>query len=772
MIGLLLTLLASAAITLLVFCVPGWAITRMLELHLRLPAATMPVAAFAFGLGVWTMLLAIGLSFGWPILTTLAIYGGVSVVLLGAMCWRERRVPRAQLGTPNSASGWTMLVIALAGCAAAVLRTRIAFDTLFHVGMVRRLAQLPSPTFENLDRVYGAGINPAYALPSWQGAMAAISALSGFDPATVVEAAAIVGVLLAACCAAALGRAVTGTVAGELAGVGAYAFLRVTFPRRELEGDGVAYAALSGNIALDVLLPLLLVATILLLRARPGARRDGSLVTLAALSTVLLLVLHANYIVYVAIIGLGVALWLLAAGPWGARVVRRIGLVGASIAVPGLVALAALLPLLMLLDHFGTAVEARIDYHLISLGGYTIVRPGHLYDWFAAPGLLGMFLLPWAAWISRGASRALVAGGSLALFAFALLPPLVDLLGQSGSLTLALRLPRPLGVLLIVAAAIAIPDLVARTVRIATRVSEHRGRIAGWIARLGPVLLVLLASAAYGYPLVRREPPQYGWDWPTLVAGAGLLVVLALAIRARRTTPSIDVAVRDDTASALPVRTLALALVALSIAMLPSGLMSMRRAAWQSRELVAAYRADDLRCLDGVQAKLREIPPGEVLLADPVTAYAAQALAPVYVVGDFKTWNGSTDSERIDQRIKLINATFQAQHAQRAGFGLARLSIDFDAKWLLVAGGEVVPPIGSELYPYDAQGIRELLVSGDIGASLVASGPGRLESNADDEERAACDLQLWRLDGSERRNELEVDEHGNLRLEDTGGPVS
>lgn len=749
MIGLVLELLLSVAATLLVFCVPGWAISRMLELHLRLPAVAAPAVAFAFGLGVWTIVLAIGLAFGWPILTTLAVYGGVAVALLGAMRWRERRRPRAQLGTTNAVAGWTLLVIALAGCAAAVLRTRIAFDTLFHIGMVRRLAELPSPTFENLDRVVGAGINPAYALPSWQGAMAAISALTGLDPATVVEATAIVGVLLAACCAAALGRAVAGTVAGELAGVSAYAFLRVTFPRRELEGDGVAYAALPGNIALDVLMPLLLVATLLLLRSRPGARRDGSLVALAALSTALLLVLHANYIVYVAIIGLGVALWLLAAGPWGRRVARRVGLVAASIGVPGLVVLAALLPLLMLLDHFGTAVEARIDYHLVSIGGHSIVRPGHLYDWFAAPGLLGMFVLPWAAWISRGASRALVAGGSLALFAFALTPPLMDLLGQSGSLTIGLRLPRPLGVLLIAAAAIALPDLVARTVRVAARATEHRGRFAGWIARLGPVLIVFVASAAYGYPLVRREPPQYGWNWPTLVAVAGLLVVLVLAIRSRRTTASLDVAVRDDTARNLPARTMALALVALAIAMLPSGFTSMRRAAWQSRELVAAYRADDLRCLDGVQAKLRELPPGDVLLADPVTAYAAQALAPVYVVGDFKTWNGSTDSAEIDTRINLLGLAFQEPDRGAVKQGLAGLVGVHDARWLLIATGEVVPPIGSPLDPYDARGLRELLDSGELDATLVASGPGRLPATAEDEDRAACDLQLWRLDGTD-----------------------
>jgi hypothetical protein len=175
----------------------------------------------------------------------------------------------------------------------------------------------------------------------------------------------------------------------------------------------------------------------------------------------------------------------------------------------------------------------------------------------------------------------------------------------------------------------------------------------------------------------------------------------------------------------------------------------MRRAAWQSRELVAAYRADDLRCLDGVQAKLRVLPPGDVLLADPVTAYAAQALAPVYVVGDFKTWNGSTDSAEIDTRINLLGLAFQEPDRGAVKQGLAGLVGVHDARWLLVATGEVVPPIGSPLDPYDARGLRELLDSGELDATLVASGPGRLPATAEDEDRAACDLQLWRLDGTD-----------------------
>ncbi len=758
MIVLFAQQLLAVAAALLLFCTPGWAVSRLLELQLRVPTVAMPAVTFTLGLAIWTLLLlpalALGLSIGWTVVAFIAI----AILLLACARVRERRRGHAKRGS-DAFSGWTLAAIALVSLAALGLRTRMAFDTLFHVGMVRRIAELGSPTFENLDRVVGSGINPAYALPTWQAGMAAVTRITGLDAATVVEAMAVVGVLLAACAAAALGRVVSGTVLGEIAGASAYAWLRVFYPRRELEGDGVAYAALPGNIAIDVMLVLALVVAVQLMRGR--ARRDGSLVMLGAVASSLLVVLHANYGVYLAIIGLGTALWLVAAGPWSRPIARRLALVVTTFAVPGLVTLAALLPLLMLLEHFGAPLEARIDYHLVDIAGTDLVRPGHLYDWFAAAGLFGMLLLPWAAWRARAIARALIGGGSLAVLAFALAPPLVDLLGSTGSLTLSLRLPRPMGVLMIAAAAVALPDLVGRVAALAARVSIARGRVIGWLVRLGPLVVVLVLSAAYGYPLVRREPPQYGWNWPTIVAIAGLLVVLVGAIRSRAATnaagASPSTRARRDAAHVLTTRAFGLAMLAIAVAMLPSGYRSMRRAAWQSREVVAAYRADDLRCYDGVQSALRALPAGEVLLTDPVTAYGAQALAPMLVVGDYKVWNGLTDTGRIERRLQLLRATFNSQVQERAGAGLARLAQDFGARYLLVSRGEVTPPIGSELGTYDAVGLRDILDSGLIGARRVAAGEGRFDEYAEPEDIEACDLELWRLDGSEHALELERD---------------
>ncbi|MEO6866393.1 MAG: hypothetical protein ABI200_00040, partial [Gaiellales bacterium] len=729
--------------------IPGWAASRALELHLRVPTVLFPATYFTLGLGVFTIVLVPTLALRQPIDVIVTVHLIVTAALVLFTRMGERRRGHAKLGS-DAFSGWTLVAIALSVVAALVLRTRMAFDTLFHLGLVRRMLELDAPGFADLDRVVGAGVNPAYALPSWQAAMAGISAITGLDPAAVVESMSIVAVLVAACAAAGLGRVVTGSLAGELAGAGMYAWLRVLFTRRELEGDGVAYAALPGNIAIDVMLAMALIAGVLMLQRRGGARGNHALMLLGMAAVAQLVVLHANYVVYLAIIGLGVALWLLVAGPWNRDVARRLGAVGALIAVPAAIVLAALLPVLMLLEHFGAGVvDARIDYHLVTVAGFELVRPGHLYDWFSVAGLVGMLLLPWGAWRARGAARALIAGGSIMLLAFALLPPLLALLGASGSLTLGLRLPRPLGLLMIAAAAVALPDLVARVSRLATAACKQRGKLAGWLVRLAPLAAIAALAAMYGYPLTRREPPEFGWNWPTLVAAVALLVVLVVAIRRRASAQPLDT--RAPGFDSLSTRRLALSLVAIGICLLPSGLTSLRRAAWQATDLAPAWRADDLACFAGVRGELRKLRGGAALLADPVTGYGAQAVGPVRIAADFKTWNGSTDADRITRRIDQLHEAFDSSSSATAGAALARMADELDARYVLVARGEVVPPIGSELTPHDAVGLRALLNSGDLGATKLAAGPGTLPKDAPDEKRAACDLELWELDGSEAR---------------------
>lgn len=722
---------------------PGFALARLLELQLVVPRVLLPPSWFALGLALWSVELVPALAFGWSVGVVVVVHAVIALLLLGLMRWRARRLGTVHPPGPG-VPGWTLAGIALATLLAAAFRTRMAFDTLFHLGLVRRLAELPDPTFSTIDRVAGSGMNPAYVLPSWQAAMAAVAAVARLDPATVVEAMAGFVVLLAACAAAALGRVVGGSAASEVAGVAAYAMLRVWFPRRELEGDGIAYAMAPGNVALDVLLPLALVVA-LLLAGGAGALRRGALLVLAAAAAALLVLLHANYAVYLAIIGLGTVTWLVLAGPWTPPVRRGVALAAAAFVVPGALVGAALLPALLLLEHFAAPTEQRIDYHLVGSGGWQMLRPGHLYDGFGAPGLVAMLLLPWAVLRMRGLARALVGGGCLALLAFGLLPPLLELLGQTGSLTLGLRLPRPLGVLLVAAIAVALPALVQLVRAHAARTGQRRGRAAALLVLGAPLLVVAVLAAMYGYPLARREPPRYGWDWPTLLAAAGLLAVLAAAARRRRVAdappaPAPQLAGRSQVAAT------GIAALLVALCLLPSGLMSLRRGAWQARELVAAVRADDLGCYAGIQPALAQLPPGAVVLADPVTAYGVQAVGPVRVIADYKTWNGSTDSERVSRRIEQLRDAFDTATQATAQAAVVRLAREHGARYLVVAAGPVEPPLGSPLGTFDAAGLRAALRGGTLDARLVADGAGRLPDDATEDERRACDLSLWDLE--------------------------
>jgi hypothetical protein len=201
------------------------------------------------------------------------------------------------------------------------------------------------------------------------------------------------------------------------------------------------------------------------------------------------------------------------------------------------------------------------------------------------------------------------------------------------------------------------------------------------------------------------------------------------------------------------VSAVALACLVLAVAMLPSGLVSLRRGAWQARELTPAVRADDLGCLAGIERELRAVEPGAVILADPINAYAVQALAPGWIIADFKTWNGDSGSADIDRRLALLRAMYDSERAERAGNALAELVRRFDATHIVVAEGEVEPPLGSELYPHDAAGLRALLASGRADAERIAEGPGTAtRGGRGGAERAtsdACTLALWRITGDQ-----------------------
>jgi hypothetical protein len=128
-----------------------------------------------------------------------------------------------------------------------------------------------------------------------------------------------------------------------------------------------------------------------------------------------------------------------------------------------------------------------------------------------------------------------------------------------------------------------------------------------------------------------------------------------------------------------------------------------------------------------------------------------QALAAPWLVGDFKTWNGKTDAAAEAERIALLSAAFDEEDPARAAAAIAAIREVYPGvRALVVASGEVEPPLDTPLEPFDAVGLRAALAAGLIpDAQRVASGPGRLPANATDADRQACSLSLWMLGATE-----------------------
>lgn len=763
----------AAAAMIVLMILPGWGVGRLLDLQLSVPKIVLPAAWFTFGFATWSLVVITMLALGLTWRTAFVIFGVVTLALIIVAREKARRVghPKPQGG---DVSLWS--VVGILGCVvlAGIFRTRMAFDTIFHLGIVRRIAELGSPTFSTVDRIFDSGVNPSYAIPSWQAAMAMVSGVTGLDPATVVEAMAVVAVLFAACAAGGLGRVVSGRVSGEIAGVAAYAWLRVFFPRRELEGDGIAYAAMPGNIALDTFLPLILLAMLVIAATGHHApqRRKG-VVALAVVASILLVVVHGNYVIYLALMGLGALAWAALSGVLSDKEVRRRVLISAGIIAGACAAaLIFMIPVYMQLERFGNPINARIDYHLVGSGFWQIVRPGHLYDWFAAPGLIAMLLLPYAVFKAKGVARPVLAGSSLALLLTALLPPVLHVIGSAGSWTVALRMPRAMGVLLAAGMAIAIPELIDYIKETRVKIKTRSNNFTANLFILLPFLIVVLLSFAYGYPLGRNEPPQYGWNWPTLFTTTALLIALIIEIKNRKVyklneldffSQSDTLKVNKDTWSTVSITGICVLLIGLT--MLPSGIVSLRRGAWQSKQFVASYKADDLGCLSGIQKELRRSTAGSITLADPVTAYLVQGLSPTYILADYKIWNGRTDSSRSRDRIEMLRGIYSAKSVHEARVALSKAIEKYGAKYLVVSAGDVEPPLGSTMGAFDAIGLRQLLSQGiDIKVKdssyrikLISSGQGMTKNGATEQERKECDLSMYQtVKNSDISNKVDV----------------
>lgn len=715
--------------------VPGAALVSLLRIRAALPDTLAVPAAALLGSLVACAATFVQLATSSQVAVGVGMHALLSLALLAAaLLVRRRRVERGTAVVPM-ARGWSLAttgIMVVAALFAWLIRGVVRLDGLYHVALSRKLVELSEPTFSNVNRFADGGPNPVYALPGWHAFVGWTGWTTGVDPIVAWEVMPVLVVALGALAAGGLARVLLATPRAEAVGALAWVLARVLFARREVDGDAIAYGAVPGQVTFELALPVILAGVVVALTAADRRARRGALAAIAS-GIVATVIYHANYLPYVAIIGVGYAAWwLLAARHSDARLHdgRRLLVVGGQVAAIAVLCSAIVLPLLATLENFGNAPEGdRIDYHLTETLGTAHVRGGHAYEMLGLPGLVGLLAVPLLAWWLRRRATAfgVVSGGVLALLAFSYLPPLFQLLRATGSLTLLLRINHAIGVLVIVALAGLILEAADR---VAARGWTHRRR-----QLYGALAVTVLIAFGIGMGYDRFAP-----DLPGYAAWLALLGALAvLAVRGPRRTATADGARRAVACRGL-VASVALVLV-VGLA-LPVGAISIRRAVENRDGHGLGIAQGDLTCLGGPVANgLQDVPAGSLVLSDPIASFRAMALAPVYVVGDYKVWNAATSDNRAEERLASVNRFFDAslEDEERLAIlseqGVDYLLVDvqdsrwLDERWADEHATQVLDRAWHELdrfadvQAYDGGGV----------ARLVQRNPARFELLASDE---------------------------------------
>ncbi|MEO6866901.1 MAG: DUF6541 family protein [Gaiellales bacterium] len=761
----------------LVLGVPGLALVSLLRVRGALPDTLAVPAAAVLGSLVACAATAVQLIAHAPWTLAIAVHIGVSVVLAtGAIMLRSRRFARDAATVPVARgwSIWTSIAVLIGVVFAWIVRGTIRLDGLYHVALTRKLIELDEPTFSNINRFIDGGANPVYALPGWHAFIGWCAQLTGSDPIIAWEIMPVLVVALGVLAAAGLARVLLDTPRAEPLGALIWLLARVLFARREVDGDAIRYGAVPGQVVFELVFPVVLAAIAVAMWTSDRRVYKTSLaLTFAGIAATV--IFHANYLPFIVIIGLGYAVWWLITGPYGRGVATRLLAVGAWVAAFSIGCMAVVLPMLARLDHFGNPNEARIDYHLATTFGQPHIRGGHMYEMLGIPGLLAILIAPVVAWRWRSRSISIAAGGLFALLLAGFVPQVFAILQGTGSLTLGLRINHATGILLQ-------PLLVGALLLTADRFTRWQLSMPRLLL-VGFSTLIALMAIGVGFGYTRYLP-----DWPGYLAAAMFLLLFCARVlrrlHERRDTgagtfyaPSLAAAAAAGRHDAMRWRrgmpiagkrmvTFTAALLTLGL-LLPVGAISMRRAVFNSDDFGARTAQGELRCLGGVVAReLQRVKPGSTVLSDPIASFRVMALAPVYVVGDYKVWNGS-DREAIIKRLARVNRFFDSSLTDEQRLAqLDEADVDYllvyldDGRWLdpKVAGSKTTATLDaawsrldrfSDIQTYD----------GGSAARLILRHPDRFERLAVDDrardyalqprdpnEKPACNAYgLWRV---------------------------
>src|SRR4051794_6468342 len=612
-VGLWLRLVAATLVLLL----PGSLVAR--ALRLRGAPATV---AFALG------------ALGPALLLVFVVHGSIWLALVVLAVVAVVALPFA-LRVVSGPPAWDTVAVALVGLGLGVLLWHVAGvvngDALFHLGRVRKLAELGDLHVRTVDEFRDGGLHPGYAFPLWHAFLALVAKLAGTDPTNVMlhEPSAVAPIAFAVVYEAgvALFRSAWAGIGVLAATVTAAAFAA---------GHGGSYALLAqpGTFDRYVLVPAALTLFFLFLR-HPG---PSLALALAAVGVEVFLV-HASTAVFlgVALVGFAVARVLL---------VRRdlVSLAAglAALFVPVGVALAWLYPIIRdTASHSPSTSELRRaiakyanELHVDSLHRYAL-RP-EVVSRGGAIAVAALVTVPLAAFAARQRWAAFVLGSTALILGIELLVWVFPHFADAVSVSQARR------------AVGFIPFAFALTGGAAVT-TKLTGPLVLPIALGAGIGLQLAFPGDFGPGLTEGGPAAATW-----IAAVGALLALAVGLVLRRRL--------DDRGW--------LAGTAVVLFCLPVAIHGLRH--WSP-----AAESDAHSLTPGLLAALRdEVPKRSIVFSDLETSYRISAFAPVYIAAAPPAHVADTAANAPYRRRLSVNRFF--------GTGNVAILDRYRADWLVV----------------------------------------------------------------------------------------
>jgi hypothetical protein len=618
---------AELAVATALVLAPGWLVARALG-----------VRSFSASIG-WSLALVFGalavtFAFGRTLTMTVALLIAAGVV---AVAIRFTRGWPAATSVPGRAwaFGWGGLVGILLWWVAPTVQG----DGLFHLARTRKLLDLDDLSLDRVSEFADGGLHPGYAFPLWHGFLALIARVSGNDPEQVVVHLPSILAPLAVVVAYEVGWAIfrRSWAAGSMAAV---QVALICFA----PGQGGAYVFLSlpATSSRQLLVPAALALAFETLRSP-----SRGLVASTAAAGLALAVVHPTYALFLWIPFTG---FLVVRALWARADVRAGLLALAALVAPAALYMLWLLPVVRdtrsvtpdaeelrrAFEQYRGQLDVRSDT-VYSLAAEVFTRSGPV-------AIAALLLIPLAGLAAQRRWSAYVVGGSLAVFAFMLVPFLFATLADLVSISQARR------------AAGFLPFVVAFAGGLGV-LSKLLGRLLLPLALGAGIALQFAYPGDFEYVLEDTAPA-----WITWFAVFGAVVALVVGLVRRR--PPLE-------ASA------GLAAVLFIIPVVAVGIWN-----WDRRP------SPPLASLsDGLVSAVRDsVEAGSIVYSDQETSYRLAAFAPVYVAvappGHVADTEENRPYERADDARRFVRTGDLAIPAEYGAEYLvvdrARLDRDFD----------------------------------------------------------------------------------------------